>query len=197
MRADPRREEGEPPHTRHVTVPRLQALSHLRRNQRTEGRTATLGACNRTTVMHPFDFVTFGGPARRPGPTYHATGVTATTCEEIAPPPAPMPHLLDCGIGAATRGSPARDPTVPIKGDGHGSVSRGDRHDGWHGQKWTGSNCSGRRAEAAIKSPAGSRPLLKRQVSPLPRREDDAPVSRSSNGSHAQRVPRESPVPSH
>jgi hypothetical protein len=33
IRADPKREEGEPPHTRHVTVPRLQALSHLRRNR--------------------------------------------------------------------------------------------------------------------------------------------------------------------
>jgi hypothetical protein len=40
-------------------------------------------------------------------------------------------------------------------------------------------------AEAAVKSPTGSRPLLNRQESPLPRREDDAPVFRSSNGSRA------------
>jgi hypothetical protein len=46
-----------------------------------------------------------------------------------------------------------------------------------------GSNCSRRRAEAAVKSPAGSRLLLKRQESPLPRHEDDAPVFRSSNDS--------------
>jgi hypothetical protein len=197
IRADPKREEGEPPHARHVTVLRLQVLSHLRRNRRSKGWTATLGACNRAMVMHPFGFVTSGGPARGPSPTYHATGATATTCDEIAPPPAPMPRLLDCGTSTTTRGGPARDPTVPIKGDGHGSVSRGDRHDGWHGQKWAGSNCSGTRAEAAVKSPAGSRPLLKRRESPLPRREDDAPMSRSSNGSHAQRAPRESPVPSH
>jgi hypothetical protein len=51
--------------------------------------------------------------------------------------------------------------------------------------------------EAAVKSPAGSRPLLKRRESPPSRREDDAPVPRSSNGSHAQRAPRESLVPSH
>jgi hypothetical protein len=89
------------------------------------------------------------------------------------------------------------DPTVPIKGDSHGTVSRGDRHDGWHGQKWADSNCSGKRAEAAVKSPTSSRPLLKQQESPLPQREDDAPVSRSSNGSHAQRAPRELPVLSH
>jgi hypothetical protein len=52
-------------------------------------------------------------------------------------------------------------------------------------------------AEAAVKSPAGSRPLLKQRESPLPRCEDDTSVPRSSNGSHAQRAPHESPVPSH
>jgi hypothetical protein len=34
-----------------------------------------------------------------------------------------------------------------------------------------------------IKLTAGSRPLLEQQESPVPRREDDAPVFRSSNGS--------------
>jgi hypothetical protein len=131
------------------------------------------------------------------GPTYHVTGTPVTTGKEPHHHLRRMSCLLDCGTSTATRGSPAHDPTVPIKSDSHGSVSRGGRHDGWHGQKWAGSNCSGRRAEAAAKSPAGSCPLLKRWEHPLPRREDDAPVSRSSNGSHAQRAPRESPVPSH
>jgi hypothetical protein len=49
--------------------------------------------------------------------------------------------------------------------------------------KWAGSNGGSRRAEAAVKSSAGSRPLLEQQGSPLPRREDDAPVFRPSNGS--------------
>ena len=40
--------------------------------------------------------------------------------------------------------------------------------------------------EAAIKLTAGSRPLLEQQESPLPRREDDAPVFRSSNGSRTR-----------
>jgi hypothetical protein len=44
---------------------------------------------------------------------------------EVTPPLAPMLRLLDCGTSVATRGSPAHDPTVPIKGDGHGPVSRG------------------------------------------------------------------------
>jgi hypothetical protein len=103
---------------------------------------------------------------------------------ETAPPLAPVPCLLDCGTGAATRGNPAYGPTVPTEHIGHGSVRRGRRRDGRYGQKWAGSNDGGRRAEAAVKSSAGSRPLLGQRESPLPRREDDAPVFRSSNGSH-------------
>jgi hypothetical protein len=116
--------------------------------------------------------------------------------QEIAPPLAPMSCLLDCGTSATTRGSPAPDPTVPIECNDHRSVSHGRRRDGGYGQKWTSSNCGDRRVEAAVKSPVGSRPLLKRQESPLPRHEDDAPVFRSSNDLRT-RPPHESPVPSH
>jgi hypothetical protein len=128
VRTDPKHEGGKPPHAKHVTALRLQAFPHPRRNQRTKGQAATQGACNRTAVMHPFGFVTSGGPVRRPGPTYHATGATVTTCKETAPPPALMLRLLDCRTSAATRGSPARDPTVPAEYSGHGSASRGGRH---------------------------------------------------------------------
>jgi hypothetical protein len=96
----------------------------------------------------------------------------------------PMSRLLDYGTGAATRGNPAHGPTVPTKHIGHRSVSRGKRRDGRYGQKWAGSNGGGRWAEAAVKSSAGSRPLLGQRESPLPRREDDVPVFRSSNDSH-------------
>jgi hypothetical protein len=40
--------------------------------------------------------------------------------QETAPPLAPMTRLLDCGTGAASRGSPAHDPTVPIEHNDHG-----------------------------------------------------------------------------
>jgi hypothetical protein len=106
---------------------------------------------------------------------------------ETAPPLAPMPRLLDCGTSAVTRGNPAHGPTVPIEHIDHGPVSRGRRHDGRYGQKWVGSNGVSRRAEAAVKSSAGSRPLREQQGSPLPRREDDAPMSRPSNGSRNDR----------
>jgi hypothetical protein len=109
-------------------------------------------ACNRATVVHPFGFIASGGSAWRPRPACHATGATVTACKETAPTLAPMPRLLDCGTSVATRGSHAHDPTVPIKCNDHGSVSRRDRHGGRYGQKWAGSNCSSRRAEAAVKS---------------------------------------------
>jgi hypothetical protein len=103
--------------------------------------------------------------------------------QKTAPPLAPMSRLLDCGTSAATRGNPAHDPTVPIECNDHGSVSHRRRRGGRYGQKWAGSNCCSRRAEVAVKSPAGSRHLLKRWESPLPRHEDYTPVFRSSNDS--------------
>jgi hypothetical protein len=137
-------------------------------------------ACNRTKGAHPFDFDASSMEAQA---HTSCNRLASYYVRETAPPLAPVPHLLDCGTGAATRGDPAHDPTVPTEHIGHGSVSRGRRRDGRYGQKWAGSNGGGRRAEAAVKSPADSRPLLGQQESPVPRSEDDAPVFRSSNGS--------------
>jgi hypothetical protein len=63
-----------------------------------------------------------------------------------APPLVPVPRLLDCGTGAATRGNPAHGPTVPTEHIGHGSVRHGRRRDGRYGQKW-----------AAVMAAAGGR----------------------------------------
>jgi hypothetical protein len=131
-------------------------------------------ACNSTKGMHPFDFDASGMAAQ-----------AHTSCNwrdsyyvrKTLPPLTPMPHLLDCETGAATRSTPAHGPAVPAKRTGHGSVSRGRRRDGRYGQKWTGSNGGGRRAEAAVKSSAGSRPLLGQQGGPLPRRKTTRPCS--------------------
>jgi hypothetical protein len=137
-------------------------------------------ACNRTTEMHPFDFDASSMEAQA------HTSCNRRACyyvRETAPPLAPMPHLLDCGTDATTRGNPAHGPIVPTEHICHGSVSRGRRRDGRYGQKWVDSNGGSTRAEAAVKPSAGSRPLLEQQGSPLPRREDGAPVFRPSNGS--------------
>jgi hypothetical protein len=187
-------EEAKPPRAERVTASRLQALLHPRRNQRLKGRTAMQVACNRTTGTRPFDFNASSMEAQAHTSCNRRVGHYV---RETAPPLAPMPRLLDCGTSAVTRGNPAHGPTMPTEHIGHGSVSRGRRRDGRYGQNRAGSNGGSRRAEAAVKSSAGSRPLLEQQGSPLPRREDDAPVFRPSNDSRTQRQPREPPVPSH
>ena len=137
-------------------------------------------ACNRTTRMHPFDFDASSMESQAHTSCNRRAGYYV---RKTAPPLTPMSRLLDYRTGVATRGNPADGPTVPTKHIGHRSVSRGKRRDDRYGQKWADSNGGSRRAEAAVKSSAGSRPLLGQQESPLPWREDDAPVFRSSNGS--------------
>jgi hypothetical protein len=163
-----------------VTAQRLQALLHLRLNQRVKGRTAMQAACNYTTGTRPFSFDTSSMEAQAHTSCNRRAGYYV---RKTAPPLAPVPRLLDCGTGAATQGNPAHGPVVPTRRIGHGSISRGRKRDGRYGQKWAGSNGGSRRAEAAVKSATGSRPLLGKQESPLPRREDDAPVFHSTNGS--------------
>jgi hypothetical protein len=174
----PETKEAKPPRTERVTAQRLQAFLHLCLNQRVKGRTAMQAACNCTTGMHPFDFDASSVEAQAHTSCNRRAGYYM---RKTAPPLTPMPRLLDCGTGATTRGNPAHGPTVPTKHIGHRSVSRGRRRDGRYGQKWAGSNGGNRRAEAAVKSSAGSRPLLEQQGSPLLRREDDAPVFRPLN----------------
>jgi hypothetical protein len=137
-------------------------------------------ACNRTKGAHPFDSDVSSMGARAHTSCNRRAGYYV---RETAPPLAPVPRLLDCRTGATTRGNPAHGPTVPTEHIVHWSVSRGRRRDGRYGQKWADSNGGSKRAEAAVKSSAGSRPLLGQRESPLPRREDDAPVFHSSNGS--------------
>jgi hypothetical protein len=138
-------------------------------------------ACNRTMETHPFNFDASSMEAQAHTSCNRRAGYYV---RKTAPPRAPMPRLLDCGTGAATRGNPTHGPTVPTEHIGHRSISRGRRHDGRYGQKWAGSNGDSRRAKAAVKSSADSRPLLEQQGSPLPWHKDDVPVFRSSNGSH-------------
>jgi hypothetical protein len=145
-------------------------------------------ACDHTTGTHPFDFNASSMEAQAHTSCNRRAGYYV---RETAPPLAPMPRLLDCGASAATRGNPAHGPIVPTEHIGHGSVSHGRRRDGRYGQNWADSNGGSRRAEAAVKSFAGSRPLLEQQGSPLPRREGGAPVFCPSNDSRTQRPPRE------
>jgi hypothetical protein len=180
MQAGPGQKEPKPPRAVRTTAQRLQAFLHNRPDQRVKGRTAMQAACNRTRGAHPFDFDASSMEAQAHTSCNRRAGYYV---QETAPPLAPIPRLLDCGTGAATRGDPAHDLTVPTEHIGHRSVSRGSRRDGRYSQKWADSNGGGRRAEAAVKSSASSHPLLGQRENPLPRREDDAPEFRSSNGS--------------
>jgi hypothetical protein len=161
----PKAEEAKPPRAVRVTAQRLQALLHFRPDQRVKERTAMQAACNRTKGAHPFDFDASSMEAQAHTSCNQRTGYYV---QETAPPLAPLPCLLDCGTSTVTRGNPAHDPTVPTRHIGHGSASRGRRHDGRYGQKWAGSNGGGRQAEAAVKSLAklASPPGTTREPSP-------------------------------
>jgi hypothetical protein len=84
-------------------------------------------ACNRTAEAHPFGFVASSMEAQAHASCNRHAGYYV---QATAPPLAPMPRLLDCRSGAATRGNPVHGPTVPIEHIDHGSVSRGRRHNG-------------------------------------------------------------------
>jgi hypothetical protein len=92
-------------------------------------------------------------PSGRTSPTSNAPSMEAhahASCNQragryvhaTAPPPAPLPRLLDCGTSTATRGNPTHDPAAPAWRDGQ------------CGQKWAGSDGGGRRAGAAVASSA-------------------------------------------
>jgi hypothetical protein len=106
-----------------VTAQRLQALLHFCLDQRVKGRTAMQAACNRTKGAHPFDFDASSMEAQAHTSCNRRAGYYV---RETALPLAPVPRLLDCGTGAATRGDPAHGPTVPTEHIGHGSVSAGE-----------------------------------------------------------------------
>jgi hypothetical protein len=89
-------------------------------------------ACNHTTGAHPFDFDASSMEAQAHTSCNRHAGYYV---RETAPPLAPIPRLLDCGTSAATRGNPARGPTVPVERINHESVSRRRRRDGQYGQK--------------------------------------------------------------
>jgi hypothetical protein len=167
----------------HATTQRLQALLHFRQDQRVKGRTAMRSACNRAKWAHPSD-----SNAPSMGAQAHTSCNRRAGCyvRATAPPLAPLPRLLDCGTSTATRDNPAYDPTGPARRIGHGPVSCGRRRDCRCGQKWADSNGGGRRAEAEVTSSAKLTSPRGQRENPLPRREDDAPVFRSSNGSRTR-----------
>jgi hypothetical protein len=95
----PRTEGAKPLRVERTTAQRLQALLHFHPDQRVKGWTAIQAACNCTEGAHPFDFDASSMGAQAYTSCNRRAGYYV---QEIAPPPAPVPRLLDCGTGAAT-----------------------------------------------------------------------------------------------
>jgi hypothetical protein len=180
MQAGPGQKKPNRPRAERTTAQRLQAFLHYRPDQRVKGRTAMQAACNRTRGR---TLSTLTRPAWRSRPTCHVTGAPVTTCEKLHShsrqyrafsTAEPVPRLE-----VTLRMTQQCQPSTSVTG----SVSRGRKRDGRYGQKGANSNGGGRRAKAAVKSSASSCPLMGQQDNPLPRREDNAPVFRSSNDS--------------
>jgi hypothetical protein len=137
----------------HVTAPRLYALSsspkpavkkadrHARSMQPHLCCAPFQLRCNRRSSMEARAHMPCN---RRVG--YRVQRNCTTTCANAA-------SSRGYRTSATTRGSPAHHPTVPIKYDGHGSVSRGNRHDSRYDHSRTSSDYNNRRAEAVVQPP--------------------------------------------
>jgi hypothetical protein len=80
-------------------------------------------ACNCTAETRPFSFDASSMEAQAHTSCNRRIGYYV---RKTAPPLMPMPRLLDCGIGAVTRGNPVHGLAVPTRRIGHGSISRGE-----------------------------------------------------------------------
>jgi hypothetical protein len=148
-----------------------------------KGRTTMQSACNRAKWVHPFES---NAPSMEAQAHTSCNRRAGCYVRATAPPLTPLPRLLDCGTSTATRGNPAYDPTVPARRIGHGPVSRGRRRDSRYSQNGLAVIAvAGGRKKRSRRQPS-SRPLMGQRENPLPRREVDAPVFRSSNGSRTR-----------
>jgi hypothetical protein len=125
-------------------------------------------------------------PAWRPRPTRHATGAPAATCKK--------PHRHSCHYRSSSTAEPVPrlratlrmtqqcQPGTSVTGQsaaGEGATVDAARN----GPAVMA--VAGERKQRSSRLPS-SRPLLGQWESPLPRREDGAPVSRSSNDSRTR-----------
>jgi hypothetical protein len=179
----PKAEEAKPPRVVRATAQRLRAFLHFRPDQWVKGRTAMQAACNRTKGAHPFDFDASSMEAQA-----HTSCNRRASCyvQETAPPLAPLPCLLDCGTSTATRGNP-----VMTQQCQPGTSVTGQSAAGESATVETARNgpaviaVAGGRKQRSSRQPS-SRPLPGQRENPLPRREDGAPMFRSSNGSRTR-----------
>jgi hypothetical protein len=124
-------------------------------------------------------------PSGRTSPTPNTPGMEAqahASCNRraecfvhaAAPPLAPPPRLLDCGTNTATRGDPAhtqqRQPGATVNAAKNGPAVMA---------------VAGGQEQRSRRQPS-SRPIRGQRENPISRREDNAPVFRSSNNSRTR-----------
>jgi hypothetical protein len=166
-----------------ATAQRLQAFLHFRLDQRVKGRTAMQAACDRTKGR---TLSTSTRPTWRPRPTRHATSSPVATCKKLhrhsrhyrassTAEPVPRleatPHMnQQCqpGTSITDQSAAGEGATVDTARNGPAVMA-----------------VAGGRKQRSSRQPS-SRPLLGQRENPLPRREDGAPVFRSSNGSRTR-----------
>jgi hypothetical protein len=179
----PRAEEAKPPRAVRATAQRLRAFLHFRPHQRVKGRTAMQVACNRTKGR---TLSTSMCPSWGPRPTRHVTGAPVATCKKLhrhsrhyrassAAEPVPrleatlrMTQQCQPGTSVTSQSAAGEGVTVDMARNGPAVMAM-----------------AGGRKQRSSRQPS-SRPLLGQRENPLPRREDGAPVFRSSNGSRTR-----------
>ena len=177
-----RAEEAKPPRVVRTTVQRLQATPHFRPDQRAEGAGSHAGGMQPRQVGTLLRLPT--RPTWRPRPTRHATGAPNASCMQLhrhlrhhraSSTAEPIPRLE-----ATQRTTQQRQPGATVNATKNGpavmAVAGGQ--------------------EQRSRCQPSLRPIQGQRENPLSRREDNAPVFRSSNGSRtrngrlANRTPR-------
>jgi hypothetical protein len=167
-----RAEEAKPPRAVHTTAQRLQVTLHFCPDQRAKGAGSHAGGMQPRQVGALLRLPT--RLAWRPRPTRHATGAPTASCMKL------HRHLRH------HRASSIAEPIPRLE-----ATQRTTQ------QRQPGAAVSAAKNEPAVMTVAGgreqrsrrqpsSRPIRGQRENPLSRREDNAPVTRSSNGSRTR-----------
>jgi hypothetical protein len=167
-----RAEEARPPRAVRTTAQRLQVTLHFCPDQRAKGAGSHAGDMQPRQMDALLRLPT--RPAWRPRPTRHATGAPDASCKQLhrhlrhhraSSIAEPIPRL-----DATQRTTQQRQPGVAVNAAKNGPAVM---------------TVAGGREQRSRRQPS-SRPIQGQQENPLSRREDNAPVIRSSNGSRTR-----------
>jgi hypothetical protein len=167
-----RAEEAKPPRAVHTTAQRLQVTLHFCPDQRAKGASSHAGGMQPRQVGTLLRLPT--RPAWRPRPTRHATGAPDASCKQVH---RHLRHHRASSIAESIprlevtqRATQQRQPGVAVSTAKNGPAVM---------------TVAGRQEQRSRRQPS-SRPIRGQRENPLSRREDNAPVIRSTNGSRTR-----------